>query len=146
MLKTIKLIGVGIIPLFLGFLLNWLMTILPITGFVSILLGLLLLLVWGYCSFKLSSPTQNFILQAFSMCAFGLLLLILVLCQEIIVGAYWNNVIGFATQMFFLPWISLAAFITGPFMNVIRLWPMDMVIWISLFVISCVGCFLKRRK
>lgn len=144
--KAMKLLGVGILPLILGFLFNWLMRLLPINRFVYILLGLLLLLIWGYCSFKLSDPAKNSILQAFFMCAFGLLMLILVLCQEVIFGAYWNNVIGLATQMFFLPWLSLATVVVSPFMNVIKIWLMDIVIWISLFAASSAGCFLRQRR
>lgn len=141
-----KLIGVGILPLILGFLLNRLMWTLPITGFISISLGLLLLLAWGYCSFKLSNPIKSPILQAFLMCAFGLLILVLVLYQEIIRGAYWGNVIGLGTQVFFLPWLSLAFTVISPFLNVVRVWPMYIVIWIGLFITSCVGCLMKQHK
>lgn len=146
MMKTIKLIGVGIIPLILGFLLNWLILTFPIIGSVYIFLGLLFLALWEYCSFKLADAQKNSILQAFIICAFGLLMLILVLYQELIAGAYWSNVIGLGTQMFFLPWLSLAAVVVRPFMNVIRTWPMYLVIWAGLFVISWAGCFLKKHK
>lgn len=144
--RAIRLIVIGIMPLILGFVLNWLLMILPITGFFMLLLSLLFLIVWGYAAFKISSPSRNFILQAFLMCIFGLLMLILVLYQELAMGEYWGNLIGVGTQMFFLPWISLASTIIRPFMNVTRVWPLEIAIWIVLFILGCIGCIVKQHK
>ncbi len=146
MLKAIKLIGFGIIPMVVGFLLNWLMMLLPIYGIVSILLAVVFLLLWGYFAFKLSNSRQNSILQAFLMCAFGLIMLALVLYQELAMGQYWINLMGFATQMFFLPCLSLASLVVSPFMDVIRVWPMYIVIWAAMFIASCIGVFVKGRS
>lgn len=146
MVRVIRLIGIGIVPLIVGFVLNWLMTILPITGFFMSLLSLLLLIIWGYAAFKISSPSGNFVLQAFLMCVFGLLMLILVLYQELAMGEYWGNLIGYGSQLFFAPWILPASTVIIPFMSVIRIWPMYIAIWIALFISGCIGCFVKQRK
>lgn len=81
--RAIRLIVIGIMPLILGFVLNWLLMILPITGFFILLLSLLFLIVWGYAAFKIASPSRNFILQAFLMCIFGLQAVLAVLRNNI---------------------------------------------------------------
>ncbi len=144
--RAMCLIGGGILPLFLGFLLNWTMLAFPVTGFITLLLALLFLLMWGYLSFQLSASAKSPVLQAFLMCAFGLLMLALVLYQELVMGRYWSGLAGFGPQMFFLPWISLASLVVRPFMSVVRMWPIYIVIWIGLFITSCIGCKMKQAK
>ncbi len=146
-MKAIRLIGWGILPVVVGFIENWLLTSSPlgIPGFISRLLSLFLLILWGYSAFRLSDPAHNPIMQALWMCSFGLLMLILVLYQELVLGAYWRNIIGVGTQMFFLPWISLASAILLPFTSGIRLWYLYIMIWVVLFLASSIGCFKKKR-
>lgn len=147
MMKTLRLIGFGITPLAIGFLLNWVMLALPIiNGFLYMLLSLVLLILWGYFAYKLSEPAYNSIIQSLLLCAFGLVMLALVLYQELVLGAYWGNIIGFATQMFFLPWISLVSTIMSPLMGVFRLWPLYIAIWAILFIVSYIGCIIKKRR
>lgn len=134
--RAVCLIGGGVLPLLLGFLLNWSMLAFPITGLITQLLALLFLLMWGHLSFKLSTSAKSPILQAFLMCAFGLLMLALVLYQELVMGRYWGGLVGFGTQMFFLPWISLGFLVARPLMSVVRLWPIYVLIWSGLFITS----------
>ena len=144
--RFVGLVGLGVLPLVLGFLLNWAMMILPISRIFYILLSILLLVGWGYLSFKVSSPSSNPFIQALLMCSFGLLMLMLVLYQELVIGRYWGNLIGSGTQFFFLPWLSLASTIISPLMHTVRMWPMYVTVWIGLFISSCIGCFKKRNK
>lgn len=146
MAKTVRLICAGILPLILGFLLNWVLLVLPIPGFILIVQSFLLLFAWGYLAFKLSNSARNSIIQALLMCSFGFFMLILVLYQELVMKAYWGNIIGFGTQMFFLPWVTLASLLMSPFLDVITVWPMYIAIWVALFIASCIGCFLEQQK
>ena len=143
--RFVGLVGLGFLPLVLGFLLNWMMA-LPIPGIFYTLLSILLLVGWGYLSFKVSSPSSNPFLQALLACSFGLLMLMLVLYQELVMGRYWGNLIGSGTQFFFLPWLSLASTIISPLMHTVRMWLMYVTVWIGLFISSCIGCFKKRIK
>lgn len=144
MAKTVRLICVGILPLLAGFLLNWILSVFPIHGFVAGMVSVLLLIGWGYLACKLSDPDRSLLVQSVLMCAFGLVMLLLVLYQEIVLKAYWGNTFGSATQMFFLPWLTLASSVISPFVS--RVWPMYVLIWFGLFAASCAGCSLKRQK
>lgn len=150
MSNTAKLLGVGILPLAVGFAFNYLILYLPLPGFLLLPIELALLVLLGCLAFKLSTPEKNPFAQSLMLCAFGLLMLALVLYQELVLGQYWGNLVGFGTQMYFLPLLTLAAQITVPvmrsFMEVIRVWPAYIVVWILMFAASCVGCFLKRRR
>lgn len=144
--SLIKLFCIGILPLIVGFVMNYAILYLPIPGFVSILLGLLFFALWGYLSFKIADSNRNPIIQALILCVFGLLMLVLLLYQELIMGEYFANLIGFASQMFFLPFLSTISSIVVPFLNVITMSPIYVVVWIAMFIISCIGCLVKCRK
>ena len=146
MIRAMRLMGAGTLPLFLGFLLNRLLLAFPASGMVRVPLSVLLLFAWGYFAFRLSDSLQNAVLQAFLLCAFGLLMLALTLYQELVLGSYWGNVLGYGTQMFFLPWLSLAAFMAAPFTNIIRIWPLYIIIWAGLFLTGCVGSIRKQYR
>ncbi|MFR5932513.1 MAG: hypothetical protein ACLUGG_04700 [Oscillospiraceae bacterium] len=76
-------------------------------------------------------------------------MLLLVLFQELVLGNYWFNVFGTASQLYFLPLFSLAAtvlrFSLSLFVPITRIWPYCIVVWGCMFVASCVGC-LKKGK
>ncbi len=150
MSNTAKLLGAGVLPLAVGFAFNYLILYLPLPGFLLLPIELALLVLWGYLAFKLSTPEKNPFAQSLMLCVFGLLMLALVLYQELCLGRYFANIVGFGTQMYFLPLLTLAAQITVPvmrsFMEVIRVWPAYIVVWILMFAASCAGCFLKRRR
>lgn len=145
MMKTIKLICCGIIPMVVGFLFDRIIILLPIPHLLSMMLAIVLLFLWGYFAYKISTPERNSILQAFLMCGFGLIMLALVLYQELVLGSYFGNISGFATQVFFLPYLSIASAVVSPFMKVIRIWPMYIVIWVAMFIISYIGFSAKKR-
>lgn len=147
--KTLRLIGLGIVPLILGFI--WDRLILHGALFLAgAVVGLVLLLLWGYAAYKLSDPAKNPVLQALLMCAFGLLMLLLVLYQELVRGAYWMNCIGMATQLFFLPMLGFGYWLLGP-LDYIEgyigaFWHEGIVIWLAMLIASWVGCFMRQRK
>jgi hypothetical protein len=69
--------------------------------------------------------------------------LILNLYQEIVLGQYWFNIFGIATQFYYLPLISLSSTFT--------FWtPYVWVIYITGFLLMlasyCTGVYLKKRS
>lgn len=151
MTKPIRLIAAGIVPLILGFLLHWMILALPNTAVVTLPLSVVLLAAWGFAAFKLSDPAGSAALQAFLMCALGLVILLLLLYQELVVGAYWGGWIGLGTQLFFLPWLPLpaaaASFLAsmiGP--SAMPMWADYLAVWICLFAAGCIGCSARRRR
>ena len=151
--KTMQLLGMGIVPLITGFILMaWLIPALPAAGLRLLpVLSVLLLLAWGFAAYKLFDPSGNIPGQALLLCAFGLLMLLLTLIQELAVGHYWDGPLGLLPQAFFLPWHALAsaavsllsAAVTGPLS--ISAWGCAAVILLALFAAGCAG-FLARRR
>ena len=152
MSKTAKLLLAGILPLALGFAYNYLIMLVPLPGFILILLNLAFIVLWGYLAYALSSSDKNPVVQSALLCAFGLLMLAMVLYQELSMGQYWPNLIGSGTQMYFLPFLSAASTVFSPLASIvaagspIRIWPLYICVLLLMFIVSGIGCLMKRRK
>lgn len=114
------------------------------------ILEAVLLFLWGYLAYRVSSPEKKPLWQAFLLCAVGLVMLGLGLYQVPGQGAYWPNFLGIACQMYFLPFLTLTATLLAPLfqlvMPVLEIWPHYIAIWIAMFLVSCIGCVLRRRR
>ena len=151
MAKTCKLLLLGLIPLAAGYALNYILLLpLPLNSFLMAILEAVLLFLWGYLAYRVSSPEQKPLWQAFLLCAVGLVMLGLGLYQVPGQGAYWPNFLGIACQMYFLPFLTLTATLLAPLfqlvMPVLEIWPHYIAIWIAMFLVSCIGCVLRRRR
>lgn len=143
MRRAVKLFCMGVLPLPIGFLLNYYILLgLPLYGFS--LIGAALLAAWGYMAFRVSDAGKSPMVQAFLLSAFGLLMLVLAVYQELVLGHYWPNRIGSGTQMYFLPFLSLALSVMGRFFS--RIWPGYIAVWLAIFFASWAGCRAKRGK
>lgn len=145
MKHTGKLLTAGVLPLLVGYLLNFLLLRLPFP-LPLMLSGLVLLGLWGVLAYRLSDPGRRCFPQGLALCAFGLGMLALVLWQELALGEYWLNPVGFASQMYFLPALSAASAVMAPFLKVVTPWPLYIGEWALLLAVSCGGCALKRRR
>ena len=149
-MKNWKLLLWGILPLPLGYLLNYAMWHFPLSGLLLTGTNLLLLLLWGYLAYRLSSPRGNPILQALLLCAFGLAVLVLVLFQEVVREGYWFNFVGVGSQMFFLPFLPLGFTVSNPLvsllMSPIGMWPGYIAAWLLMLAAAWVGCTLRKRR
>lgn len=143
---SFRLLGIGVLPLLVGLLFHFILCYLPIGGFLLCLMNLVLLLLWGYGAYRAADATKSPVIQALALSAFGLLMLGLGLWQELVLQRYWPNFIGFGTQLYFLPFLTLASTLVTPFSDVVRVWPMYILIWVWIFLISFIGCWQKRRK
>ena len=151
MAKTCKLLLLGLIPLAAGYALNYILLLpLPLNGFLMAILEAVLLFLWGYLAYRVSSPEKKPLWQAFLLCAVGLVMLGLGLYQVPRQGAYWPNFLGIACQMYFLPFLTLTATLLAPLfqlvMPVLEIWPHYIAIWIAMFLVICIGCVLRRRR
>ena len=107
-MKKILLLAAGLIPFALGFGMNALMTanmnlVLPYR-----LIGVVLLLFWGFFGYRMKdfagSARRSAILIHLIPCA----VLLLLLYQELVLGRYWPNLVGIATQFYYLPLLNIA--------------------------------------
>ena len=142
MRKLIALL-IGLTPLGIGYFMNDIMMqnqhlLLPYW-----LIGLIFLVVWclvGYLTGDRAKFSVPLLLFAHLP---ALIALILNLYQEIILGQYWANWIGKATQFFFLPLVNIAAplaFWSSRFCAVY------VAATILMAVAYALGAFLKTRK
>ncbi|MEG0913305.1 MAG: hypothetical protein RSG53_06825 [Oscillospiraceae bacterium] len=142
-MKKLLLILFGFIPLGIGWVMNWLLITFPNTvfpfGYISI--AFLVLWAWlGFISYKFEKTINV------SMCLIHLpmfLALALNLYQEIVLGHYFNNIVGVCTQFFYLPILNTAYTLTS---WSARLW----VAYIAGFFLMCLAYFsgyaLKKHR
>ena len=145
MKHTRTLLAAGLLPLPVGYGLNFLLLHLPLPVPLW-LMGAVLLGLWGLLAYRLAEPGRRSFPQAVALCAFGFWMLALVLWQELALGAYWQGPLGFASQIYFLPALSIAAAVMAPFLKVVTPWPLYIGEWVLLLAVSCGGCALKRRR
>ena len=140
-MKNVIRIALGFLPLVVGSIENAYMTSHPDTLPPLRLIGTVILIGWAVASYDLADVKPKPVWQALEFSALGLLALILVIVQEVFLGSYWLNFIGIASQLYFLPLISLPYILPLP-----RIWMMDIRIWLVLFFISICASRMKVRK
>ena len=114
-IKKMTLILLGFIPLVLGFIMNsWILenpdSVLPFK-----LIGFAFLAFWvivGFFGFKFEKTLVKSTLIAHIP---ALLALLLIMYQEIILGQFWSNLLGMATQFYYLPLVNISASVVGVF-------------------------------
>lgn len=143
MRNTVRLLLLGLLPLAVGYLINYVLMLLPFPLFFGSLLPLLL---WAWLSGRMADSSENALLQALLLNAFGLVMLLLALLQELVLGAYWENILGLFSQLFFLTGLPLASVLLRPLTSTASLWPFYGASWLFLFLASLAGILLYRRK
>lgn len=148
MARTIKLVLLGFMPLVIGYALNYAMLSWPLYGWKLNIISAALLLLWGLLAYCAAAPGKSPAVQALLLCAFGILMLLLVLCQELVSGQYWPGVVGLSTQMYFLPLMSLSSSLLASVFHApaITVWLCCVIVWACMFAVSCLGCRLKQKR
>ena len=143
MKRIVKLILIGTLPLWIGILLNSILTVasMPIVIVSAFFMG-----AWVYLSYKCTIGWQDLLPQVLWLNLFGFVMLILALFQELILGSYWMNYLGMATQLYFLPGLAFVSVLVGRHMPVITLPAMYTAEMVALFLFSLLGSWLKSKK
>ncbi|MEK4628490.1 MAG: hypothetical protein ABS944_16845 [Solibacillus sp.] len=143
-MKKLILFLIGIIPFVLGFLMNsWLIqnsnSILPLK-----LIGIILLIFWvlvGFITCKFDkTPYQSAVI----IHSPALLVLLLIMYQDIILGQFWSNFFGLATQFYYLPLINISSFIVGGGFYV-QMWTASLVAFLLMYGSYYLGCYFKKN-
>ena len=129
-MKQLLRIVLGFLPLGVGFLQNAYMMARMDTLPPLMLIALGTLLLWGLISYLTFDGKSRVLSQT----------LALVLVQELLLGHYWPNWAGVASQFFFLPLINLTGILPLHY-----LWLDDVVISLVLFFISLAICRKKQK-
>lgn len=139
-MKQLLRIVLGFLPLGVGFLQNAYMMARMDTLPPLMLIALGTLLLWGLLSYLTFDGKSRVLSQTLAFSAASLLALALVLVQELLLGHYWPNWAGVASQFFFLPLINLTGILPLHY-----LWLDDVVISLVLFFISLAICRKKQK-
>ena len=147
-MKQLLRIVLGFLPLGVGFLQNAYMMARMDTLPPLMLIALGTLLLWGLLSYLTFDGKSRVLSQTLAFnAAIGVLgagtwgmALARMLVQELLLGHYWPNWAGVASQFFFLPFINLTGILPLHY-----LWLDDVVISLVLFFISLAICRKKQK-
>lgn len=140
--KKVTLILIGSIPFFIGYGMNALILGVPSVALPFKLISIAALILWfliGRYSYKLAdTKTEAAVLGN----AIAFVVLLLVLYQECILGQYWFNQLGAASQLYYVPFFGLAYIFTGMFHTM----PST---YIAAFLMMCIvfylGCLTSKK-
>ncbi|MPM24967.1 hypothetical protein SDC9_71456 [bioreactor metagenome] len=143
-MKKILLLFMGLLPFFLGLSMNALLMrnmnlVLPYP-----LLGIAWLLLWGLLGCFTAGCAGSVKESSFLAHIIPLVVLLLLLYQELILGQYWFNLGGLATQLYYLPLLNIAFTLTA---WAHRVWPAYIASFALMYaVFYWGGCIGKRRR
>lgn len=142
-MKKMILFLIGIIPFMLGFLMNsWLIqnpnSILPFK-----LIGIIFLVFWILVGFITCKFEKTSYLSAVTIHLPAVLVLLLIMYQDMILGQFWPNMIGLATQFYYLPLTNISSFIFGGGLYV-QMWTASVMAFLLMYGSYYLGCYLKK--
>lgn len=110
-MNKLKLFLFSISPFVIGYLLNYLITKLNWYGIRIFIFSIIFVLYWYFIGYKSYDYVKNIKQSILIGNSFAIVSIILVLIQEIILKRYMLNIIGFLSQMYYLPVIGLISVI-----------------------------------
>lgn len=143
-MKRILLLFMGLLPFFLALSMNALLLrtmnlVLPYPW-----LGGAWLLLWGLLGCFTAGCAGSVKEASFLAHMIPLVVLLLLLYQELILGQYWFNFWGLATQLYYLPLLNIAFTLTA---WAHRVWPAYIASFALMYVAFYLGgCIRKRRQ
>lgn len=110
-MNKLKLFLFSISPFVIGYLLNYLITKLNWYGIRILIFSIIFVLYWFFIGYKSYDYVKNIKQSILIGNSFAIISIILVLIQEIILKRYMLNIIGFLSQMYYLPIMGLISVI-----------------------------------
>lgn len=144
-MKKLILVLIGLIPFVLGFVMNSWMMQNPNSTLPFKLIGIILLGAWvlvGCITYKYDKTPYP---AALIIHVPALLVLFLIMYQDMILGEFWSNLFGLATQVYYLPLIHISSlifsFIGGGY---VQMWTASIVAFLLMYGSYYVGCYFKK--
>lgn len=134
------LVLLSLMPLGLGWLLNWYMTIHPETFPPLFIIGAAFLLVWGYISWRVNNKVLCTGPVMLIQNGFAAVALILLAIQSI-QGAYWEGLLGVGSQMFYMPMLYFGAV----FFNWLGVFGIYFACFALMLLASFIGCKIAEK-
>lgn len=134
------LILLGAMPLGVGWLLNWYMTIHPETFPPLFIIGAAFLIIWACVAWNMNKKLRSTGLVMLSLNAVAALCLILLGIQAL-AGAYWENFWGVMSQMFYMPMLYFCAV----FFNWAGVFGIYLFCFLLMALASFIGCKIAEK-
>lgn len=143
-MKKLVLLLLGLIPFPVGYLVNYLMMEnVFINGLHYTLVNLFCLAIWFLLGMFLHSLASTKIKAAAIANCPAFIVLLLILFQEVVLGQYWMNIVGIASQFFYMPFLYLTFRITPMFHTMS---PTYIVAFCLMCIVFYWGCCVGMRR
>lgn len=138
---VVLFVVLGALPFAVGGIQNWYMLTYMDSALPFRLIPVLFLLVWGCIAFFLNGKRQTTKKIVICLNLIAAIDLMLLGAQELILHAYWLNVIGRYSQYFYLPMITLGFRLTKQFLHVFPAYAVSFILMVGA---SFIGCKLRE--
>lgn len=143
MRHTYKLILCGLIPVIAGEILDKMINFIPgMTGLLLPFISCILLALWGYTAYRVSSPKEGVFSQAVKLNLIGFILLVIFVLMHSHLGSY-PTMISIIPQLYYLPCLSITSglcnWLLALFMPVLSLPLVFCAEYVLMFFSSMIG-------
>ena len=136
------LVVFGLIPFALGGFMNWIMMTYSNTVPLFVLFAIVTLLIWVAIAFIVKPYIKNTTKIVIGLNFVAFVVLVLVGIQELLLHAYWQNMIGIWTQFYYLPLLNIGFRLTDWSHSVFSAYCMAFLL---LVIATLLGCKLRKR-
>ena len=141
-MKENKLLLMGMLPFFVGYIFY---IVSLQTNILSSSVSAIYLMLWSLLTYLLSEKKGSVLAQTCKALSIPTVILLALLYQEILLGAYWDDFIGIWSQLYYTPALSLAMSADRILLDSQRLWPTYCLEWLMLAFATHVGVLCKKR-
>ena len=134
------LITIGLLPLGVGYLLNWHMMLHQDTFPPLFIIGAVFLVVWFILAWNMNKKVLD-IKTVMIFQNSGALLSIILLGIQALCGGFWENIVGILSQMFYMPML----YFSYCFFDWMGLFGVYFICFLLMVVASFFGCKLAEK-
>lgn len=136
------LVVLGFIPFALGSFMNWFMMTYSNTLPPLALVGIVTLLIWAAIAFLVKPYIKDTKKVIIGLNSVASVVLVLVGIQELLLHAYWQNLIGVWTQFYYLPLLNIGFRLTNWSHSVFSAY---CAAFLLMVIATLLGCKLRRK-
>ena len=141
MKRCSSLIGIGFLPILLGFC-SRLLFLLPIPLFLS---NLLFFALWVWACFRFFRVSCPLLPQLLCVCTPGAIVTALAICQELVPGSNLPGIIVSASSFYYFSGLAMAGRILQPFLRSIIASPYILTSYLSMTVLCLLVMVFKKK-
>lgn len=130
-------LGIGLVPIVLGFCCS----LLPLPLFLT---NLLFFVLWAWLCFRFSDISLPLLPQLLRICLPGALVLGPALWADLAMVSL-PSLLSIATQFYFISGITMAGRILTPLLRIITAWPYYIVSYLCMSIVCLIAMILKRK-